>query len=62
MKYFWSNKATTIPGIIAGLANVLPLFGVPVPPGIVDGITVVMVVLIGLFSKAQNVTGGSVGQ
>lgn len=62
MKYFWSNKATTIPGIIAGLANVLPLFGVPVPPGIVDGITVVMVVLIGLFSKAQNVTGGGVRQ
>lgn len=62
MRYFWSNKATTIPGIIAGLANVLPLFGVPVPPGIVDGVTIVMVVLIGLFSKAQNVTGGSVRQ
>lgn len=62
MRYFWSNKATTIPGIIAGLANVLPLFGVPVPPGIVDGITVVAVVLIGLLSKAQNVTGGSVRQ
>ena len=59
MRYFWSNKATTIPGVVAGIANILPLFGVPVPPGIVDGITVVAVVLIGLFAKQQNVTGGT---
>lgn len=51
MRYFWGNKRTTIPGVVAGIANLLPLFGVPVPPGIVDGITVVMVVLMGLFAK-----------
>ena len=59
MRYFWSNKATTIPGVVAGIANILPLFGIPIPPGIVDGITVLAVVVIGLFAKQQNVTGGS---
>lgn len=59
MRYFWSNKATTIPGVVAGIANVLPLFGIPIPPGIVDGITVLAVVVIGLFAKQQSVTGGS---
>ena len=51
MRYFWGNKRTTVPSVIVGLANILPLFGIPVPPGIVDGITVVMVALIGLFAK-----------
>lgn len=62
MRYFWSNKKTTIPALIAGLANILPLFGVAIPSGIVDGITVVAVVLIGIFAKDSNVTGGVVNQ
>lgn len=62
MRYFWMNKKTTIPALIAGVANLIPLFGIAVPEGVVQGITVIALVAIGFFAKDANVTGGDVVQ
>lgn len=57
MKYMITNWKTSVPGIIAGIANILPLFGIPVPPAIVHVITTVAILAIGLFAKDGNVAG-----
>lgn len=62
MNYFWMNKKTTIPAFIAGVANLIPLFGIGIPDGVVNAITVVALVAIGFFAKDGNVTGGTVVQ
>lgn len=62
MRYFWTNKRTTIPALVAGVANLISLFGVPVPAGMVEGINVIALILIGFFAKDANVTGGTVVQ
>lgn len=62
MRYFWTNKKTTIPALIIGVANLLPLFAVAIPETVVYAITILSVMAIGFFAKDANVTGGTVNQ
>lgn len=56
MKFSWK---TTLAGIIAIASYVLPLVGIPIPPGIADGIFGVAVGTGLIAAKDGNVTGGT---
>lgn len=54
------NWKTTLSGVLAGLGQIVPLFGVPAEVG--QAISVLGLFLIGMFAKDSNVTGGTVVQ
>ena len=51
MNTFLTNWKTSIPAIIAAIANILPFIGIPVPEPVVNAITVLAVFLVGLFAR-----------
>lgn len=53
------NYKTTFGAILTVLSYVLPLLGVPIPPAIADAAMVIGTVIIGIFAKDSNVTGGT---
>lgn len=51
------NWKTTVPGVILGIANVLPYFGVLIPQDVLIGISAIAVTIIGIFAKDSSSTG-----
>ena len=56
------NWKTTVSGLLAALPQIVGLFGLPIPPAVLNGISAIGLFLIGLFAKDSNVTGGTVNQ
>ena len=54
------NYKTTLSGIASALGVLFPVLGLPVELG--QAISVIGLFLLGLFSKDNNVTGGTVKQ
>lgn len=54
------NWKTTFSGVLAGLGQIVPFFGIPVEVG--QAVSVLGLFLIGLFAKDKSVTGGTVIQ
>jgi hypothetical protein len=52
------NWKTTVPGVVAGLAQIAKAFGFDVPDGLLDGISAVAIILLACFCKDKDVTGG----
>lgn len=52
------NWKTTIPGVIAGLAQIVKAFGVDIDPAILDGINAIAIAVLAYFAKDKDVTGG----
>ncbi len=49
---------TTVPAAIAGIVNLLPMFGVVIPQNVVIGVTTLAIVIIGFFAASgQPKTG-----
>lgn len=61
MKTFFKNWKTTTPALIAGIVNLLPFFGLPLPAGFSEGITMVAVTVIGLFARDADKTSEDSG-
>ena len=55
------NWKTTIPGVIAGLAQIVKAFGVDIDPAILDGISAIAIAALAYFAKDKDVTGGTRG-
>ena len=53
------NWKTTIPGVIAGLAQIAKAFGFVVDPAILDGISAIAIIVLAYFAKDKDVTGGT---
>lgn len=56
------NLKTTIAGAIAGIAQVIKIFGLDIPPHILDGIAGIATLVAFYFAKDKNVTGGTKNQ
>ena len=52
------NWKTTIPGVIAGLAQIAKAFGLTIDPAILDGISAIAIAVLAYFAKDKDVTGG----
>ena len=52
------NWKTTIPGIVAGCAQIAKAFGVNIDPSILDGITAIAIAILAFYAKDKDVTGG----
>ena len=55
------NWKTTIPGLVAGVAQILKAFNIDIPQEILDGVTAIAVFVLGYFAKDKDVTGGTRG-
>lgn len=53
------NIKTTVAGAIAGIAQLIKLFGLEIPPQILDGITGMATIVAFYFAKDKNVSGGT---
>lgn len=53
------NVKTTVAGAIAGISQLVKLFGFEIPPQLLDGITGVATIIAFYFAKDRNVTGGT---
>jgi len=53
------NWKTTVSAVVAGIAQILRAFKVEIDPVILDGITALAVIALGIFAKDSNVTGGT---
>lgn len=49
------NIKTTVAGAIAGIAQLVKLFGFDIPPNILDGITGIATMVAFYFAKDKNV-------
>lgn len=56
------NWKTTLGGIVAIVAFILPKFGIELPPNIQDSMIAVGLGIATFYAKDGNVTGGSVKQ
>lgn len=57
MNFITKNWKTSTAGIIAGVINILPYFGIHVTPELSGAITTIAIVVIGLVAKDGNVSG-----
>ena len=55
------NYKTTIPGLVAGLAQIAKAFGIDIDPAILDGITAIAIAVLAIYAKDKDVTGGTRG-
>ena len=55
------NYKTTIPGLVAGLAQIAKAFGLTIDPAILDGITAIAIAVLAFYAKDKDVTGGKRG-
>ena len=55
------NYKTTIPGLVAGLAQIAKAFGIDIDPAILDGITAIAIAVLSIYAKDKDVTGGTRG-
>ena len=55
------NYKTTIPGLVAGLAQIAQAFGLTIDPAILDGISAIAIAVLAYFAKDKDVTGGTRG-
>ena len=53
------NIKTTVAGGIAGIAQLVKLFGFDIPPQVLDGITGMATIVAFYFAKDKNVSGGT---
>ena len=53
------NWKTTVPGLVAGIAQILKAFNIDIPQEVLDGITAIAVFALAYFAKDKDVTGGS---
>jgi len=56
------NWKTTLAGLLTGLPNILTILGIGIPVPVVQVLTGLGALLLGIFAKDFNVTGGSVKQ
>lgn len=52
------NLKTTVAGAIAGIAQLVKLFGFEIPDGVLDAVTGIATMVAFYFAKDKNVTGG----
>ena len=52
------NLKTTVAGAIAGIAQLVKLFGFEIPPQILDAVTAIATMIAFYNAKDRNVTGG----
>lgn len=52
------NLKTTVAGAIAGIAQLVKLFGFEIPDGVLDAVTAIATMVAFYFAKDKNVTGG----
>ena len=52
------NYKTLVPGVIAGLAQIVKAFGIDIDPVILDGISAIAIAVLAYFAKDKDVTGG----
>ena len=52
------NYKTLIPGVIAGLAQIVKAFGIDIDPVILNGISAIAIAVLSYFAKDKDVTGG----
>lgn len=53
------NWKTTVPGVMAGLAQIAKAFGFECPVGLLDGISALAIIILAYFCKDKDVTGGT---
>jgi hypothetical protein len=53
------NWKTTIPGVVAGLAQIAKALGLNIEPAVLDGITAIAIVILAFYAKDKDVTGGT---
>ena len=56
------NVKTTVAGTIAGIAQVVKIFGFEIPDGVLDAVTGIMTMVAFYYAKDKNVTGGTTKQ
>ena len=53
------NVKTTVVGAIAGIAQLVKIFGFEIPNGVLDAVTGIMTMIAFYYAKDKNVTGGT---
>lgn len=53
------NWKTTVPGVVAGLAQILKAFNIEIPSAVLDLVSAVALMALAYFAKDKDVTGGT---